>query len=262
MSNNLLVSFTGLAFANPKIVTFSVLQISLIIMLQRMTTTNGRMTTRFMSLAHHYNQGIYAILRIARKLSLEIDLYYLTEENSESVPARYENMPDGFSAEIVERSLDETTLSDITAMNQWSNLESIQSRLASGHWFFALRHRERLVGYTWIRFDQVDEPNCDYELSVNEAFLQGAFIDPKYRNGGLATIMRVQVYRMLEKRGIGNVVSTTDVLNLPAKKFKAKLAAKHSYCYASVSFSGFTVFKKKFDMCRNDTRDHGRISLS
>jgi len=66
--------------------------------------------------------------------------------------------------------------------------------------------------------------------------------------------MRAHVYRLLEEQGIRYFVSSTDVLNEPARKFKARLGAIHIERYVSIKWLGMSLLKLKKNLKECPTR--------
>jgi predicted GNAT family acetyltransferase len=114
----------------------------------------------------------------------------------------------------------------------------IQARLNKGHLCVVLKSGERIAGYTWADFDEVNDAACDYELGPNEAYLYDAFIAPEFRGSGLAPYMRVESYRHLNRAGRHTFYSISDYFNSPAIKFKQKLNAEAIRVYLRIKLGG------------------------
>jgi len=188
-----------------------------------------------------------------RKIGLIVDYFYLTRENEKSFEVELEKLPAGYTSSFL-NPYDSQDLQALASLNNWTTLDKVQSRLKSGQRCIVLRSDDQIVGYTWARFDRSDDPGCHHVLAENETFLQGAFIHPQHRNRGLATPMRAHVYRLLEKQGICYFVSSTDALNEPARKFKARLGACQFERYVSVKWLGISLLKLKKNLKECPTR--------
>jgi len=192
-----------------------------------------------------WQSGLYAGVSFARKLSLDIDIYFLTRENEAGLSALHHPFPVGYSSSLINPATDEKDMQAIAKLNEWSTHDRILERLNAGQQCLAIRYDENVVGYSWARFDKIDEPGCKVKLAKNSVFLHGAFIHPAHRSKGLAPAMRASIYALLEEQGINQFTSATDVLNLSARRFKAKLGACQSMRYVSVRFFGITLLQYK-----------------
>jgi len=200
-----------------------------------------------------YQSYLLRLQSTVRKIGLIVDFFYLTRENEGSFDVALEKLPAGYTSSFLD-PIDSQDLQALASLNNWTTLDQILDRIKSGQRCIVLRSDDQIVGYTWARFDRSDDPGCHYVLAENETFLQGAFIHPLHRNKSLATPMRAHVYRLLEEQGIRYFVSSTDVLNEPARKFKARLGAIHIERYVSIKWLGMSLLKLKKNLKECPTR--------
>jgi len=213
-------------------------------------TSNSTLSNSVAKLRNRLNatslySGLFSVVALGRKISLEIDVYFLTSENGADVTLPSDSLPDGYSISLFNPSADADDFLAIAALNEWSNHQQVVNRLSSGQQCIVIKYNGCVVGYTWARFDEIDEPGCDIDLVEDGVFLHGAFIHSDHRKKGLATLMRAQVYALLKEQGINYFISTTDVLNQPARKFKAKLGARHIKRYVSIRWFGRTLLQSE-----------------
>ena len=130
--------------------------------------------------------------------------------------------------------LDAPDMAAVANCVPWSTPERIQARLDKGHLCILLKHGERIAGYTWADFHEVNDSACDYELHPGEAYLYDAFIAPEFRGRSLAPYMRAESYRHLRDAGRHTFYSISDYFNAPAIKFKEKLNAEAIRLYLQI----------------------------
>ncbi len=86
----------------------------------------------------------------------------------------------------------------------------------------------------------------------NEAYLFDAFTLREYRGHNIAPFMRYSCYQELSKMGYNTFYSYSDYFNVPAIRFKAKLAARLLrlclYIRLFNTFSGHWQLKKYADI--------------
>ena len=206
----------------------------------------------------NHKSRIRNVLVRAESIGLVVDIYYITRENEIVVGSKWKSLPLEYSVKTLQPIADSEDLQQIVSMNDWTNRELVIKRLKAGQQCILLLRNDQkgnnIVGYTWARFDKTDEPGCDYKLLNNEAFLHGAFIHEGYRDNGLGTFFRAQIYQLLKKQGITHFVSTTDVLNPAAKRFKAKLGAYNFARFCSIRWYDRSLFTFKSCLHKHPTQ--------
>lgn len=176
-----------------------------------------------------------------RRLGFDIAYCYVTREGEAIIQEKTARLPAGYTTSL----LDKTGTEVLASLADWGNSETFQQRLDEGHQCFVLSFQGRPVGYTWARMDTVDELGCQYRLQPGEAFLYGMFICDSQRGKALASQLRANVYEMLRNEGITNFISTTEVFNNPAVKFKVRLGGRHIEKYLGITFRGKLVLQLK-----------------
>ncbi|HEY6599885.1 MAG TPA: GNAT family N-acetyltransferase [Pseudomonadales bacterium] len=131
-----------------------------------------------------------------------------------------------------------TDIVAVAACVPWGSVEEVQRRLDKGHLCILLRTGERIAGYTWADFDEVNDSACNFELRPGEAYLYDAFIAPDYRGRSLAPYMRAESYKHLRQAGRHTFYSISDFFNSPAIKFKEKLNAEAIRLYLQIKLGG------------------------
>jgi ribosomal protein S18 acetylase RimI-like enzyme len=173
-----------------------------------------------------------AIERLGR-VGVTLDPYVLFREGVRPHQTEWPELAPEFPSSVLEAS-------DIAAVAACVSRteEQIQARLDKGHLCILVRNGERIAGYTWADFDEVNDAACDYELRPGEAYLYDAFIAPEFRGRSLAPYLRVESYKHLRHAGRHTFYSISDRFNRPAIKFKEKLNAEAIRLYLRVKLGG------------------------
>ncbi len=169
-----------------------------------------------------------------KRVGVDVNPYLLFREG---VRPHQTDWP-GLAAEFPSDVLRPTDIVAVAACVPWGSVEEVQRRLDKGHLCILLRTGERIAGYTWADFDEVNDSACKFELRPGEAYLYDAFIAPDYRGRSLAPYMRAESYKHLRQAGRHTFYSISDFFNSPAIKFKEKLNAEAIRLYLQIKLGG------------------------
>ena len=173
------------------------------------------------------------VLDQLRRLGIGLDPYFLFREGARPRQTDWPELAREFPSSVLGADNSEEVAA-IGAFDSWRTVERVRARLEKGDLCVVLKDRERVAGFTWADFDEVNDPACDYELGPDEAYLYDAFIAPEYRGRSLAAYMRVESYKHLRAKGRHTFYSLSDCFNTPAIKFKQKLDAEITRVYLQI----------------------------
>ena len=122
--------------------------------------------------------------------------------------------------------LTEADLPDIQQLRPTMDIERYRSFLQEGKLCFGLKDNGRLVANMWMDLKEIRSAYYKRPLKDHEAYLFDAFSDDEYRGQNLAPYLRLKCYGEARARGRSDVYSYTDFVNVPARRFKAKLGAR------------------------------------
>jgi len=99
-------------------------------------------------------------------------------------------------------------------------------RVKQGAECYYLRHDGRIVGFTWSEINGAARPRFGLRFGPTDAYLYDAYSLASHRGLNLLPFLRYQVYRDLRRRGCKTILSSTDIFNRAAHRFKQKLGAQ------------------------------------
>lgn len=184
------------------------------------------------ALLNDFRNGL-ATQRVIERLSglgVTLNPYLLFREGVRPHQTEWPVLAQEFRSSV----LVESDVAAVAACTSWRTIEQVEGRLAKGHLCILLKSGERIAGYTWADFDEVNDAACDYELGPGEAYLYDAFVAPEFRGRSLAPYLRVESYKHLRQAGRHTFYSISDSFNRPAIKFKEKLNAEAIRLYLQI----------------------------
>ena len=187
------------------------------------------------------NQYIYERIRNSlNKIGLRISLSIVFEEKL-------------FDAEIPSSDLEDckvglltsTDMPEVAAMDGYSySSEELVNRLDNKSICVGLKHRNKIVSFTWCDIENRRHHILPFELSENDAYLYDAYTTGAYRGKNLIMLVRYHAYKELNKIGRLKFLSASDFFNTPAIKFKKKLDANPLQLVFYICL--FNKFEKNF----------------
>jgi GNAT superfamily N-acetyltransferase len=105
-------------------------------------------------------------------------------------------------------------------------VHELKRRVCSGAGCCLLRHRGRIVAFTWYEVGGRRRPRLGISFAPSEAYLFDAHTAPGYRGRNLLPFLRFRLYEELRRIGCTGLWSSTAVFNRPAHRFKEKLGAR------------------------------------
>jgi ribosomal protein S18 acetylase RimI-like enzyme len=181
-----------------------------------------------LNVVQHHLVAQRVLERLAR-VGVTINPYVLFREGVRPHQTDWPGLAEEFPSSVL-------VASDIAAVAacDFRTEEQIQARLDKGHLCIVIKSGERIAGYSWADFDEVNDMACDYELGPGEAYLYDGFIMPEFRGRSLAAYMRVECYRHLHHGGKHTFYSIVDYFNRPSIRWKAKLNAEAIRLYLQI----------------------------
>ena len=107
-----------------------------------------------------------------------------------------------------------------------SSYEEFVERVRQGAQCYYMRHEDRIIGYTWCEIHGSPRPRFGLAFGPTDAYVYDAYTIPAYRGLNLLPFLRYHVLQDLKRRGCDVVLSSTDIFNRPAHRFKQKLGAQ------------------------------------
>ena len=178
------------------------------------------MKLRSISEAFSHGLVMQRVLDRLRRIGIDIDPFLVFVEGTCDV----ESPPVDGDYEAFRISVDD--LASLDTLGSGFSTDALRERLLKGHICIALKHRGRVVAYTWADTAEINDASCRTKLGTNEVYLYDAFTSPEYRGRGLAPLMRIRSYEALRALGKSTFFSISDYFNTPAIRFKRKLNAR------------------------------------
>jgi GNAT superfamily N-acetyltransferase len=115
---------------------------------------------------------------------------------------------------------------------------SLREWFDAGKLCFIASDGDQIVALMWCDLAAFNYPPHFRRLAANEAYLFAAVADPAFRGRSVAPALRLFCYQELRRRGVDRFYSYTDWLNVPARRFKAKLGARNEALRIAVDLWG------------------------
>jgi predicted GNAT family acetyltransferase len=187
--------------------------------------------------AIRYGLVTQRVIERLRRVGVNLNPYVLFREGARPHQTEWPELAAQFPSCVL-------AASDIDAVANcvpWGTPERIRARLDKGHLCIVLKNGERVAGYAWADFDEVNDSACDYAIGPDEAYIYDTFIAPEFRGRSLALYMRAETYRRLREAGRHTFYSISDYFNAPAIRFKEKLDAEAIRVYLQIKLGGRLV---------------------
>jgi len=98
--------------------------------------------------------------------------------------------------------------------------------LEKGWKCLGVKHRGKVVAYSWINLEECHFSGHRFTLKENEAYLFNMYTAKSFRGKNLAVYLRYATYQALKKMGRDTYYSISEAFNKPSIRFKQKLNAK------------------------------------
>ncbi len=112
--------------------------------------------------------------------------------------------------------------------------------LNAGETCIGLKHDENIVAFLFIRRQSFTFRNRYFNLRENDSYLHSMYVFEKYRGKNIASFLRYQSFKLLEKEHITNFYSISEYFNKSAIKYQRKSNSQPIKLYLSV-----ILFKQK-----------------
>jgi hypothetical protein len=92
---------------------------------------------------------------------------------------------------------------------------------------FAIKKNREIMSFVWCNLDRSHWAISPFALKQDEAYLFNAYTYRKYRGLNLAPYVRHEMDKALFQMGRTRLLSFTEFLNAPARRYKEKLGCRH-----------------------------------
>lgn len=103
--------------------------------------------------------------------------------------------------------------------------EEFEERNRQGARCYYLRHGNRIVGFIWCEINGAPRPRFGLSFGPRDAYVYDAYSVASYRGLNVLPFLKYQVLQDLKLQGCENVLTSTDIFNRAAQRYKAKLGA-------------------------------------
>ena len=112
--------------------------------------------------------------------------------------------------------------------------------LKNGETCIGLKHEDEIVAFLFIRKESFYFRKRYFNLGENDSYLHSMYVFEKYRGKNIASYLRYQGFKLLEKENITNFYSISEYFNKSAIKYQRKSNSQPLILYLSLMF-----FKKR-----------------
>ena len=112
--------------------------------------------------------------------------------------------------------------------------------LKNGEICIGLKHQNEIVAFLFIRKQSFYFRKRHFELGPKDSYLHSMYVFEKYRGKNIASYLRYQGFKLLEKEGVTNFYSISEYFNKSAIKYQRKSNSQPIKLYLS-----FILFKKR-----------------
>ncbi len=112
--------------------------------------------------------------------------------------------------------------------------------LKNGETCIGLKHDDAIVAFLFIRKTSFNFRERQFNLGKNDSYIHSMYVFEKYRGKNIATYLRYQVFKLLEKENITSFYSITEYFNKSALKYQKKLNTQPEKLYLSL-----VLFRRK-----------------
>ena len=112
--------------------------------------------------------------------------------------------------------------------------------LKGGETCIGLKHDGNIVAFLFIRRQSFTFRKRYFNLSENDSYLHSMYVFEKYRGKNIASYLRSQSFKLLEKENITTIFSISEYFNKSAIKYQRKSNSQPLKLYLSVR-----LFKQK-----------------
>ena len=138
--------------------------------------------------------------------------------------------------------------------NEGSRAEFAE-RIERGAKCYFVRHHDRIVAYIWSEVHGPARPRFGLSFGPRDAYVFDAFAVSSYRGMNVLPFLKYHVLEDLRKQGCETVLSSTDIFNRAAQRYKQKLGARPIAAHFYIGFLG--RFEKLFTVYRFPARRPG-----
>lgn len=174
-----------------------------------------------------YGTFLQSVCGMLYKIGIDVMPYYwVAETYNDSVRLDEASFPD-YSFEF----FGPAEIRWISQMNddpyrQWWGAERILKRVEIGNKCFGVKYKGEIAAFMWINFKECRNSYYFKKFRKDEAYIFDVYTIKKFRGRKIASHMRNQAYKALNKDGIYTFYSLCGILNVPSVKSKKQLNGK------------------------------------
>jgi len=162
------------------------------------------------------------IIRLLRRIGITLNPFFVVEEGQFSFPS-------GAKATGLQLSVAAPShVPELLTLQKDHTEASLAQWFAEGKVCFIAKVDGRISALMWADLEAFNYPPNFRLLAEDEAYLFAAIAAPELRGLNLAPTLRRYCYETLRAQGIRRFYSYSDLLNSPARRFKAKLNARET----------------------------------
>jgi hypothetical protein len=172
-----------------------------------------------------YNIFVKTVLEGMALKGIKIQPYYLVlEQLDENINFSFEKEFEGYTCGYLTRE----EMEEVSSCRNWGHsAEFYVDRMNIGQKCFGVKYTGSLAAFLWIDVKECNFKGKKFKLKTNEAYFYDQWTVEKYRGKKIASFIRLQCYRTLNREGRNVFFSISEVFNKPAIKFKQRLGAKN-----------------------------------
>ena len=106
--------------------------------------------------------------------------------------------------------------------------------LKNGETCIGLKHEEEIVAFLFIRKQSFQFRERHFNLGETDSYFHSMYVFEKYRGKNIASYLRYQGFKLLEKENITNFYSISEYFNKSAIKYQKKLNSQPEKLYLSL----------------------------
>jgi ribosomal protein S18 acetylase RimI-like enzyme len=124
----------------------------------------------------------------------------------------------------------------------WFAKKEALSRLQNGHRLFVFKEKETTIYFLWAETKKVTLNWLAMDLSIPEdmLYISGAFTLPEFRNRGIASKLKKEIFHFLKKEGIKKLIGVVIPSNTTALLIDKKLGFKE---YQTITYKRYGYFR-------------------
>jgi ribosomal protein S18 acetylase RimI-like enzyme len=122
--------------------------------------------------------------------------------------------------------------------DSWFTKQEAIKRIQSGHRLFVFERNEKMVYFLWVELNSAAIGYFDirFHISDDMVYLTGAYTLPEFRNRGIASKLKKEIFHYLKKEGFNDMIGVVDPLNTTALGIDKRLGFKE---YQTINYKRY-----------------------